>query len=450
MAFLSTCSSGNLNVVKQLLEAKTDPNSGDRFHSALTIAIEEDRLDVVKELVQYKANVNYKKPISHESPLLIACSFGNIDVVKHLIEHGAHVHYSCSSQQNAIMIASKNGHDDIVKFLINKCKLHNSMLLAIHNLHYTTTCILMPNTPKYHYIAAAHSSILSMNLDFLKLFVPTIHPDSIHIDPLLMKCVDVKWMKGIEYLMQHGASVNIKNNAGYTPLLYAVHRKNIDIVQYLIEHGADVNHINSHGKCPLSMACVGDMYDIAELLLHCGANVNIFGKEKETILMRTAYNGKHQIITLLLKHGADPFVNINGSSALTYAKKGNHTMIVDILTEVENASMVLPHTKDIIQAMFTTLLEFSIWEKYLVQESKNVLQKMIVNDKIDRMACFTALLQNEDKQLNLYKENKPHQFSQSKLRGIIRTMRHIHKLIVSYTIHPRHVRILFYRYRYNI
>jgi ankyrin repeat protein len=447
MAFLCACSSGNLKVVRENLLAKTDPNSGDRFHSALTIAIESSHVDVVKELVLHGANVNYKQPLSHKTPLIIAATFGNLDIVKHLIKHGAHVNHHSSSNENAIMLASKNGHDDVVKFLISKCKLHNSMLLAIHNLHYTTTCILLPNTPKYYYNAGAFSSIISRNLDFLKLFVPAIHPDDKHVDPFLMTCVNINWMEGIEYLLQHGASVNIKNNLGYTPLIYAVRKQHLHIVQYLIDLGADVNHINLHDMCPLSIACTGDMYDIAELLLHHGANVNIF--KKESILMRTASNGKHLIVPLLLKHGADPFVNVNGLTALTCAQVRNHTMIVDLLTDVNRASIVQPNTTDIIQAMFTTSLEFSIWEKYLIQETKDALQKMIMDDQTDRIACFTALIQKEATQLQLYKENKPHEFSQSTLRKIIRTMRHVYKLIVSYTIQPRHVRNLFHRYNIN-
>jgi ankyrin repeat protein len=446
MAFLCACSSGNLNVVKEYLLSKTDPNSGDRFHSALTIAIESSRVDVVKELVRCGANVNYTQPLSRKSPLIIASTIGNIDIVKHLVEHGARVNHTSASNENAIMFASKNGHDDVVKFLISKCKLHNSMLLAINNLHYTTTCILLPNTPKYYYNAAAFSSIISRNLDFLKLFIPAIHPDDKHIDPFLMTCVNINWMEGIDYLLQHGASVNIKNNLGYTPLIYAVRKQHVHIVQYLIDRGADVNHINLHDMCPLSIACTCDMYNIAELLIHHGANVNIF--KKETILMKTAANGKHLIVPLLLKHGADPFVNVNGLTALTCAKVGKHTMIVDMLTDVNRISILQPNTTDIIQSMFTTILEFSIWEKYLIQETKDTLQKMIMDDQTDRMACFTALIQKEDHQLQLYKENKPHHFSQSTLRGIIRTMRHIYKLIVSYTIHPRDVCILFHRYRY--
>jgi ankyrin repeat protein len=188
------------------------------------------------------------------------------------------------------------------------------------------------------------------------------------------------------------------------------------------------------------------MHEIAELLLKHGADVENPSSDKETILMKTIYNGNESMIPLLLKYKADPFVQVNGSNPLTYAMIKRHTSIVEMLREVHRARFL--HPNDLILTMFSIVkLDFSIWETFLLSPTRQALHEMIVADQIDRIACFTALLQNEDKQLQLYRENKPCEFSTSTLRQIIRPMRHIYQLIVSYTIYPSSVRMLFQRYR---
>jgi ankyrin repeat protein len=55
----------------------------------------------------------------------------------------------------------------------------------------------------------------------------------------------------VEYLVDHGADVNAKNENGETPLHYAASNGHLPIVQYLVQHGANMNIGTWKGETPL-------------------------------------------------------------------------------------------------------------------------------------------------------------------------------------------------------
>ena len=49
----------------------------------------------------------------------------------------------------------------------------------------------------------------------------------------------------VDSLLRHNANVNLYDSDGWTPLMYAVRDKHIEIAINLLEHGADYNDIQS-------------------------------------------------------------------------------------------------------------------------------------------------------------------------------------------------------------
>lgn len=434
MDFLKACKKGDIRMVQTLLST-SNPNQCDRFHSVLMYAIEGNHIEISRELIQHGANVNYTKPLTHESPLIIASKLGNVEVVKLLIQHGADINHKSYSVTSAIMIASEKGHDQIVSYLIScGCKQDNSILIAINHRHHKVVSLLFPYTPKHLCITAAYTSIVKKDIYLFNLFLSKISPDSSNVDPLLISCVRDEWTQGMNLLLEKGASVNITNHNGDTSLMYAVVRKNVNIIRCLLQHGADVNVLNKHDICALTIACFHDMHDIAKLLLQY-ADVENPGKDGETVLLKTIYNGNYRMIPLLLKHDANPYKIVNGKNAMMYAKVKNYVRIVNLLEKVDQVRCIKNDTSSILDSMRTTTLDYCIWKKYLMLDVSQTLQSMIHLNQVDRKACFTALFQGEDKQLQLYRQDKPHAFSQSTLRQIVRLYHPIKQLIMSYTIY---------------
>uniref|UniRef100_A0A8C1LRN4 Ankyrin repeat domain 31 n=1 Tax=Cyprinus carpio TaxID=7962 RepID=A0A8C1LRN4_CYPCA len=83
-------------------------------------------------------------------------------------------------------------------------------------------------------------------------------------------------MKGdiqdVEDLITVGASVNVPDYAGWTPLHEAVQRNKYDMTESLLEAGAEVNCRGDNGITPLHDAIRCQYYKIVDLLLKYGAD----------------------------------------------------------------------------------------------------------------------------------------------------------------------------------
>ncbi|RYZ94186.1 MAG: ankyrin repeat domain-containing protein, partial [Sphingobacteriaceae bacterium] len=67
-------------------------------------------------------------------------------------------------------------------------------------------------------------------------------------------------------LIESGAQVNIKQQAGVTPLHSAAQNGNVELLILLLEHGAEVNTRMEGGKLPADLAREKGYDDIAEIL----------------------------------------------------------------------------------------------------------------------------------------------------------------------------------------
>ena len=98
---------------------------------------------------------------------------------------------------------------------------------------------------------------------------------------------DAAEVGNIDAVKQHlaaGMDVNVKNEAGVTPLHLAALMGHKEIAELLIAKGADVNETDSDGKTPLSSAAYSGRKEIAELLIAEGADVNAKDKDGATPL----------------------------------------------------------------------------------------------------------------------------------------------------------------------
>ena len=154
-------------------------------------------------------------------------------------------------------------------------------------------------------------------------------------DPDIVRC-----------LVQHGATVDVVNCCGRTPLMVGVWSKEVteitvvqnldlntcrtntllhiaaescdpDIVRLLVQHGATVDVVNCCGRTPLMVGVWSK--EVTEYLIGVGANVNHRDKDEYSALMFVViYNLNISIFKLLLDAGAQPYVcDIYGNSLLS-------------------------------------------------------------------------------------------------------------------------------------
>ena len=130
---------------------------------------------------------------------------------------------------------------------------------------------------------------------------------------------------------------NLRNQDGFTPLMYAAFFGHLDIVKLLISLGADVNAARNHrGLNALEEAALNNKAEVMEYLLENGANLYEESSEYGIpLLHRLAFFGLIEPLRIALKFG----YNVNsrtrkGETALHFAAKRNEGEMGQVLIEV--------------------------------------------------------------------------------------------------------------------
>lgn len=128
---------------------------------------------------------------------------------------------------------------------------------------------------------------------------------------LLEEAFEKENAEAIALFVKHGASVNVSDQEGNTPLHYVCGMGNVDLVKLMLEKGANVNAVNTEGVTPLHAACGEGHVDVVVALLKAGAKIDLADKDNETALDWARENQYSGIVKLLeafaeIKNIADP------------------------------------------------------------------------------------------------------------------------------------------------
>jgi uncharacterized protein len=332
----------DLDTANLLLGAGADANAANDFGmTPLSQACTNGNGAFVRALLKAGANPN-TAIATGETPLMTCARTGSVDGVKILVEYGAQVNAKePDHSQTALMWAAAERHPDVVKALIDA---HAD--LTAHTKEGFT---------------AIHFSAREGDLESLKL--------------LLAAGVDVNFLTYTE-----GGTNRISNflgiaktigALGYTPLLVAVVRGQVDLALWLLDHGADPNNMAA-GFTPLHWASsqwesftANPVYGFSDpmsgipdrkaklrlvraLIAH-GANVNARMTKPQpnfaggyldatgaTPFLLAASANDLEMMHILLDAGADPkILTASNASAIMAAAGLNHSIGEDTVTEAQ-------------------------------------------------------------------------------------------------------------------
>ena len=235
--------------------------------TVLIFAVENGaRLDSIKCIINAKADVNAKNNYGYTALTSAAGLLGDhTDIVKLLIDAKADVNAKDNNGYTALMMASHFDNINIVKLLIDA----KADVNAKDNNGNTVLMYAMSKSAKI--LKKAGAKNISRNI-----FEAAQSGDTGFI---------------INYI-KNGGNVNLKDQDGKTALIYAVEKKDDNIVKLLIDAKADVN-VRSHGWTVL-MDAQGST-NIMNMLIDAGADVNarnndfgniLFGKTALMIALR--------------------------------------------------------------------------------------------------------------------------------------------------------------------
>ncbi|TXC07213.1 hypothetical protein FocTR4_00004208 [Fusarium oxysporum f. sp. cubense] len=193
-------------------------------------------------------------------PLLLALKNGHTDIGKWLIKHGADIHAEFMTE-SAISIASSKGQAEIVKLLIEA-----GVYPSLRTPDGTSTLLCRA-------VDHAHGAIVKLLLER----GADVEGKAIDaMSPLALAAMKPGSKEIMETLLNHRADVNSRDNNGDTPLLKAVRWASVDEIELLVRNGADVNARNKADETCLYRAMTRNetIFEVVRVLLENGARVN--------------------------------------------------------------------------------------------------------------------------------------------------------------------------------
>lgn len=226
----------------------------------------------------------------YDIAVITAAEYGNLNALELLHKNGANIY---TRDNDPIKIASKNGHIDIVRYLLEqKADATAGDFCAIR-------LAAEFNKPK-----------------ILELFNQKIDLTQIK-EQLLFICARYGNIETAEFLLQNKTNIKAQNNHA---LLISLKYNKQEMVKFLIKNGADI-HVNN--EYPLFQMLDHKNYNIIKFLIENGADIKIM----DNAALHTSINNQTNDITkLLIQTGADIYTD-NGVLIIILQQQKNNEIL---------------------------------------------------------------------------------------------------------------------------
>ncbi len=190
-----------------------------------------------------------------------------------------------------------------------------------------------------------------------------------------------KWYRKVSVdelaeLITHIDNINISNEKGITPLMYAVSYSNSEIVKYLIDNKADVNAKNNMGTTVLMFACsYSQDSKIIDLLIDNGADINIENSNGKTALDYIKNNTKLNQTDIIKKFSTTETVN--------ESEKMSETKVISEIQQ-NTDSVAISKTEQLPESVVIPEEQSSETEQYIeIDDTQTEQQELSTNDYED-------------------------------------------------------------------
>ena len=135
----------------------------------------------------------------------------------------------------------------------------------------------------------------------------------------------------VEVLLESADKAGHYNDELGHLLSWAAGRNKLELARYLIGQGATVNVENENGQTPLKLACVRGHVDLAELILQHSEDPNYTGENSKLTAMNSAARSGHiDVVELLRRHNVHLWdQGVMETSALHSAIAGGQSQLAE-------------------------------------------------------------------------------------------------------------------------
>lgn len=342
----------------------------------------ENALQVVQEFIRVHPNAVNQGDKNGVTLLHYAAEVGNKDVVSCLLLNGAQSFgvgadvviggTQAIQGYTPLHLAAKNGHRDIVQYLLNAGANSQSRTRWQWMLRGDTPAEVAKTDEIEALIDSSSGSNVNTILNRIrgKQFDDavaliqngvnlTARIGSNYSTILHVAVADSETPEAvIKALADSRVLLNMQDRTNNTPLHIAVETFSPEILQYLIQRGANVDVKNIHGETPLLKLLRSDRFSAqnVDCLLLNGADPKVADPRGETALHYAVFRGHTEVIDSLIKHGAD--VNAQTDSKYTplhnavFQKNPKATFLLlragaDITLVDQNEKTALRHIREI-------------------------------------------------------------------------------------------------------
>lgn len=325
--------SNDLAMAEFLLDAGADPAVLNRVGAPpMLSALINGNAEMIELLLENGADANHAVSTTGDTPLMLAARTGIIEAVEVLLDHGAEVNASEAwGKTTPLMWAAAENHVDVVRLLIE----HGADLEA-------RSVYVPPDTGR--------GFEGGLPRDRRAEEVGPVVFASGEFTPLLIATRDGH-METVKVLVEAGADLSARAADGKDSLGLAIFNGSYDIADYLVDQGIDVNVPDAQNFTPLFWAVerrnmetapnfpwivTDDPFPLMKKMLDKGADPNwiinntprarIRGGSPRivfaTVIMRAAFSGDLESVKLLLEYGADPKIRSSDNESTLAAAAG--------------------------------------------------------------------------------------------------------------------------------
>jgi len=347
----------------------------DKGCTPLHIALLAGKEGVSQLLIEHSVDLDIRA-VNYQTPLHIAASMGLAKATRMLLERGeplkAGLNAMDENRRTPLQLASRNGHSRIARLLLefgadvdtwadwmtpllflSQCRWGNHSRLnetaqvlleygaSVHVRNVKKNRQTSLHTASYEGLSGIVASLLEFGADVDAQDDNTMTPLL-----LLLESRPGDDTKIAQLLLEHGASVHVRNKDGQMPLHLASHHGLLDIVALLLKFGAVVDAQDNDTMTPLQLVLqvrpdfFGDNSQItktAQLLLEHGASVHVRNKNGWMPLHTASCHGDSDFVALLLKFGAEVDAQDNDAMTplllLSHSNWSGNTETVQLLLE---------------------------------------------------------------------------------------------------------------------
>ncbi|KAF4763491.1 hypothetical protein HAV15_000099 [Penicillium sp. str.  len=226
----------------------------------------------------------YHEPAASFNTLMLSCYFGLDAIVKLLLEQGADCHFKDNNGRTSLSWAARNGHEAIVKLLLDKVAKPERAFSII-------PVIAGWRAAKIISFILGHSSTLSL----------PIHA--------IFTAAEIGYEQVSQMTLQNSQKFDERDSYGQSPLLHAAENLQAGVVNMLVRAGAQVNVVNNMRQNPLHVICQQsrhkDRLGLVGYFIAQGASTGLCDVDNMTPFLYAVANQSKDIVLHFLDTGFD-------------------------------------------------------------------------------------------------------------------------------------------------